>query len=94
MCESLSPTATAARWALRLTMIAVAALIAIGAVYWSVSALGFLSAQHLRLGFLGYRAYRRRPLEPMFGQFPGFFGEFVVIGAISVTGRLILRLRL
>jgi len=78
----------------RLFLILAVATLVIGVTWLAVTHLPGLSHETLQRGFMGFRAYRRRPLEPR----PGAFGQILVQLALVVgggfTARKLLRIHL
>jgi hypothetical protein len=82
---------TAGRWAMRISLLALAGAMVIAVVHFSVRS---VPAEITRRGGKVIRIYRRRPLEPRPGRIGEFGGQVLLIGLGALAGLKILRLRL
>jgi hypothetical protein len=81
------------RWVFRIAILSVAIAIVIAILSLAVRSVPALSAEHLRQGFLGFRPYRRRVLEPQPWAFADFALKLALVGLVALVGK-VLRLRL
>jgi hypothetical protein len=71
----------------RVALILLAAAVVAAVAWVAVEYLPALSREHLEKGFLGFRGYRRRDLEPRLGEYP----KLLIRASLSIIGAFAIR---
>jgi hypothetical protein len=71
-----------------------AAALIVSLSWLAVAHLPSLSNEHLRHGFMGFREYQRRPLEPRLNAFPELCLQVALVIAGALAARKLFRIHL